>query len=152
MKPFGALLGLAFGFVLAWAGLSDPQTISDMLLLRDPYVFLMMGSGVATAFVGLRLLKRFGAKTAVERVPVAWSPSRIERRHVVGSVIFGAGWAICGACPGPVAVQLGEGRFFAVFTALGILSGVLLAGYLAQRRGSALRPVTGTGQGTESLS
>lgn len=134
MKLFGALLGVVFGFVLAWAKVSDYDTIRSMLLLQDPYVFLMMGSGVATAFVGLRLLRKAGATTVVGSAKVAWSPSRIERRHITGSVVFGAGWALAGACPGPVAVQLGQGRFAAVFTGLGILGGVALASWLAHPR------------------
>ncbi len=58
-KVAGALFGAAIGFVFAWAWLSDPAVIRDMLLLREADVYLLMGSAIAVAFVGSRLLRRF---------------------------------------------------------------------------------------------
>ena len=69
--------------------------------------------------------------------PVGWSVERPEARHVTGSVLFGAGWAIAGTCPGPVAVMIGEGRFGGLFVAAGLLLGIGLKGALTRSRAAA---------------
>ena len=99
-KVLGLLFGAGIGFVFAWASLSDPAVIRDMLLLREADVFLLMGSAVVVAALGARLLRYLGVRTLTTREPMSWSVERPERRHVVGSVLFGAGWAIAGTCPG----------------------------------------------------
>ena len=136
-KLLGLLFGAGSGFVFAWARLSDPAVIRDMLLLREPDVFLLMGSAIAVAAVGTWLLRFFGARALANHEPVAWALERPERRHVVGSVLFGAGWAVTGTCPGPVAVMIGEGRLAGIVVAIGLGAGVLLQGALKRRQVAA---------------
>jgi uncharacterized membrane protein YedE/YeeE len=120
----GLLGGLVFGFLLSWARLSDPVVIRNMLLLREPHVFLIMGSAIVVAAVGLRLLRLAGSHAFVTGEPIGWSLQRPERRHVIGSVIFGAGWSVAGTCPGPVAAMIGEGKLAGLVVAAGLLAGV----------------------------
>jgi uncharacterized protein len=137
MKAAGFFVGVGFGFVLGWARLTDYDVIHRMLLLREFDVFLMMGAAMATAAVAARLLRTLGARTLVGGAPVAWSITRPTRDHVVGSVIFGTGWAIAGTCPGPVAAQLGRGQLAALFTLAGMLCGVALLAYVKRRSQAA---------------
>jgi len=65
MKTVGLLGGVVFGFTLAWARLTDPHVIRDMLLLNEPHVFLIMGSAVAIAAIGVRVLKASSARCIV---------------------------------------------------------------------------------------
>jgi uncharacterized membrane protein YedE/YeeE len=88
---------------MSWAKLSDPTVIRSMLLLREVHVFLIMGSAIVVAAVDLRLLRISGSHAFVTGEPIGWSVQRPEPRHVIGSVIFGAGWSVAGTCPGPVA-------------------------------------------------
>ncbi len=134
-KLAGLLFGAAIGFVFAWARLSDPAVIRAMLLLREADVYLLMGSAIAVAFVGSRLLRRAGMRALFTGEPVGWSVERPAWRHVTGSLLFGAGWAIAGTCPGPVAVMIGEGRLGGLFVAAGLLAGVALQ--RAVKRGAA---------------
>jgi uncharacterized membrane protein YedE/YeeE len=133
-KLIGLLFGVSIGFVFAWAWLSDPAVIRDMLLLREPDVFILMGSAIIVAAIGTRLLRSFGARAVATDEPVAWTAERPEQRHVVGSVLFGAGWAVAGTCPGPVAVMVGEGRLGGIVVAIGLAAGVLLQGTVKRRR------------------
>jgi uncharacterized protein len=105
-----------------------PDVIRGALLFEDSYLFLFFASAVATATIGLRLLRRAGA--------VTWNPARVERRHVTGALIFGVGWGISDACPGPIAAQLGQGIGWAVWT----LAGVMLGVYLFLRRSEETEP------------
>ena len=126
VKVTGLFAGMGFGFLLSWARLSDPTVIRNMLLLRDGHVFLIMASAIVVAAVGLRLLRTTGSHGFVTGEPIGWSVQRPERRHVVGSVIFGAGWSVAGTCPGPVAAMIGEGKLGGLAVAAGLLAGVAL--------------------------
>jgi uncharacterized membrane protein YedE/YeeE len=99
-KVIGLLGGVVFGFTLAWARLTDPRVIRDMLLLKEAHVFLIMGSAVAIAAIGVRLLKATGARSVVTREPISWNVDRPQTRHVAGSMLFAAGWTVAGTSPG----------------------------------------------------
>ena len=118
-------LGIVFGFVLAWVGMADPNAIRRMLLLEEAYLFLVFFSAVGVAFVGARVLRRAGARAATGET-IGWSTGRLERGHVTGSAVFGAGWALSSSCPGPIAAQLGQGFAWSAFSIVGIVAGVLL--------------------------
>jgi uncharacterized protein len=69
--------------------------------------------------------------------PVSVETRSPERRHVVGGAIFGLGWAIAAACPGPIAAQLGQGIAWSLATTAGVVAGIAL--YLARERRAAPR-------------
>ena len=129
----GLLGGIVFGFLVSWARVSDPLVIRNMLLLREAHVFLIMGSAIVVAAVGLHLLRFAGIHAVVTGEPIAWSRQRPERRHVFGSVLFGAGWSVAGTCPAPVAVMIGEGKVAGLAVAAGLLAGVALQRTIASR-------------------
>jgi uncharacterized protein len=128
--------GVAFGFLLAWSGMATPDVIRDALLLNDPYMYLMLGSAVAVGLAGTRLLRRRRARALLTGDEVACTVDSPERRHVTGSALFGTGWAIACACPGPVAVQVGQGVGWGLLTLVGMVLGVWLY-FLRERRGAA---------------
>lgn len=136
--------GVAFGFVLAWSRLSDPDVIRNALLLEEAYLYLLMAAAVPVGFVGARLLRRARARAVLTGEPVSWSTARPDRGHVTGSVIFGAGWAVSASCPGPIAAQLGQGVYWSLFTMLGIVFGIRLYLWhqerLARRSPAAFHP------------
>ena len=127
MKRFVALvIGFVFGLALSWSGMTNPDVLRDGLLFRDAYLMLFFASALGTAFVGLRVLKVLQAKSLLTGEPVAWTTVKPERRHVVGSVLFGVGWAVADVCPGPIAAQLGQGVPWALATLVGLVAGLLL--------------------------
>ncbi|MGH7731522.1 MAG: DUF6691 family protein [Candidatus Eiseniibacteriota bacterium] len=120
------IAGVGFGFVLGWARLTEPDTIYNMLRLREPDVFLLMGSAIVTGAAGVRLLRGARARTLVGGEPVSWKTLPASRDHVVGSMLFGLGWSLACTCPGPTAAMIGRGQWAGLFTALGIFSGIAL--------------------------
>ncbi len=120
----GALLGIVFGFMLTWSGMVDPDVIRGALLIEESYLFLFMGSAVGTAAVGLALVRRFQTRAVLVDQRIGWTTQKPQRSHLLGSVIFGVGWGVSQACPGPVAAQVGQGVGWGVFTLIGIVIGV----------------------------
>ncbi|MEA2473255.1 MAG: uncharacterized protein QOE06_1170 [Thermoleophilaceae bacterium] len=129
----GAAIGAVFGATLCWTGMISPDVIRDALLFHDPYLFLFFGSAVATAAVGTRLLRRVRSRALLVDAPLHWSPERVERRHVAGALIFGTGWGVAEACPGPVLAQVGQGIGWGAITLAGVVAGV----WLHLRQGAA---------------
>jgi uncharacterized protein len=129
----GLVAGIAFGFILSWARASDPTVIRDMLLLREPDMFLLMGSAIVVAAVGIRVLRRAGLRALTTGEPIAWSVQQPERRHVLGSAMFGVGWSLACTCPGPMAAMIGEGHLQGLWVASGLLVGVALQPVLVRR-------------------
>jgi uncharacterized protein len=152
-RVVGLTFGVGFGFLMAWAGLSDAAVIRNMLLLREADVFLFMGSAAVVAAIGLRLLRAVHMRALITGEPISWTADRIEKRHLIGSLLFGAGWSVAGTCPGPVAAMLGQGKLGGLFVAGGLLAGVSLQGMLARRRAAQnlAAPVPVEAPGTTGL-
>jgi uncharacterized protein len=125
-------VGVVFGVMLSWTGMSSPEVIREALLFRDSYLFLMFASAVATAAIGIRLLRARRVRALLTGERISWSVDRPQPRHIWGSLLFGVGWAISGACPGPIATQLGQGIAWALFTTAGVVIGIVL--FLRTRR------------------
>lgn len=144
VRGAAALFGAAFGFLISWGQFSDPDRIRAMLLLEDPYLYLMMASAIAVASAGLWLLRRKGARAALTGAPIRLETSPPQRRHFAGAAIFGLGWAIADSCPAPIAAQLTQGVLWSVFTIAGVFVGVEV--YLRRRErveAEALRSTAG---------
>ena len=122
MRLAGLLVGLVFGVVLSWSGMSDPDVIRGALLFEESYLFLFFASAVLVASVGVRLLR--GRRSLLTRERIDWRSTPVQRRHIAGSVLFGTGWALADACPGPIATQLGQGIVWSLFTLAGVVVGI----------------------------
>ena len=135
MKTVALLMGGAFGFLVAAARLNDYGVIHDMLLLREPDVFFLMGSAIGVAAPILLLLQRrkwqtpFGGPLEVQRQP-------ITRRTVFGAAIFGTGWAVAGTCPVPALAMTASGSGLGLLVALGLFGGIALRDTIDRRQHS----------------
>jgi uncharacterized membrane protein YedE/YeeE len=138
----GALIGIVFGVVLSWSGMTSPEVIRQGLLFESSYLFLFFFAAVSTSFVGLWILRRRAPRALLTGERVGWEPVKPERRHVAGSLLFGIGWGIAGACPGPIATQLGQGIAWGVPTTVGLVLGILLFRRLQARTTQAHRART----------
>jgi uncharacterized protein len=128
----GGVIGVVFGFTLCFSGMSNPAVIREALLFERAYLFLMFASAVLVAVAGLHILRRVQSRAVLTGAPIRWTPERPRRAHIKGSVLFGIGWGVSGACPGPVLTQIGAGVPWAVFIFFGVVAGV----WLFLRRGA----------------
>jgi uncharacterized membrane protein YedE/YeeE len=113
----GALLGLLMGFVLSRIGFSSWDQVHAMFTFSDLRMFLAFCTAVFLLGVSWLVIAR------AARSPLSFRKRPIHRGTVVGGLLFGAGWALSGACPSIALVQLGEGQLAAGYTLLGIFAG-----------------------------
>jgi len=129
------VFGLAFGFVLSRARATDYDTISGMFRFRDLHLMGVMGIAIATAAIGLAILKR-RARGAVLGGPIEVQPKPLQPGLFAAGLVFGTGWALSGGCPGTVLAQIGELKLYAFCTAAGILAGTYVFGARRSRQTS----------------
>ena len=125
------LLGVVFGFVLSRSGAGDYDYIQGMFLFERFQLYGIIGSAVVLTAPGLWFIQRRGRTASGAAVQVELKP--LTRGTVVGSVLFGIGWSITGMCPGPILVNIGEGKIYALAALAGALTGTWLFGRLYAR-------------------
>lgn len=130
------LTGLVFGLGLIVSGMANPAKVLGFLDLAgawDPSLALVMGGAVGVGLVAFRVAA--GRRTAWLGAPMA-SPARrgIDRRLVLGSLVFGIGWGLAGFCPGPGLVALGMGEWKAAVFVVSMVAGMGLFEWLERRR------------------
>jgi uncharacterized membrane protein YedE/YeeE len=134
-------LGLLFGFLLSRVGATSYDAISGMFALTDLHLVGVIGLAIAVAAIGFGLFRRFGIR-ARGGAPLALAKKPYGPGVIWGGLLFGAGWAIAGTCPGTALAQIGEGRLAGIVTFIGIVLGayaqnrVAVAGARARPRAS----------------
>jgi hypothetical protein len=131
MTMLFVVLGTVFGFVLSRSGAADYDFIQSMFLFRSFQLYGIIGSAVVLTAPGLWLIKRRGRTAFGEQVKIELKP--LHRGTVVGGLLFGVGWSIAGMCPGPILVNIGEGKIYALAALAGGLTGAALLGVLYPR-------------------
>jgi len=139
------VIGVAFGWFLERSGMGSARKLSGQFYLTDLTVFKMMFSAILTAMLGAFWLGRIGVLD-LSRVYV---PETFLAPQLVGGLVFGAGFAIGGLCPGTSCVAAASGRGDGLALMSGMFSGVLLTGlvfdplqrfYVSTARGSLTLP------------
>ncbi|MEZ6080540.1 MAG: DUF6691 family protein [Pirellulaceae bacterium] len=122
------LIGVYFGIVLTKSEVVRWQRVHDMFLFKEPFMYLIIGMGVVVAGVSMFLMKDSMQNRSMESR--SSTEAKPFRGVVLGGMIFGAGWAITGACPGPIYAQIGGGAWIAWFTLAGAMTGTFLYAWL----------------------
>lgn len=123
------LVGTFFGIVLVKSEVVRWQRVHDMFLFREPHMYLIIATGIAVAAVCMLAIRRMGVRT-VTGEPVVYQPKPFTKGIIIGGFLFGAGWAITGACPGPIYAQIGAGAWMALLTLAGAMAGVFAYAFL----------------------
>lgn len=130
------LAGLLFGIGLIVAGMTDPAKIKGFLDLAgawDPSLALVMGGAVGVGLIGFRVAR--GRRTALLGGPMRMpARSDVDRRLVLGSLVFGAGWGLGGLCPGPALASLATGSGKVAVFVLSMLAGMAVFAIIERLR------------------
>ena len=126
------LVGLAFGIVFVKAEIISWFRIQEMFRLQSFHMYGVIGSAVVVGIISVWLIKKFKIKT-MSGDPIIIQPRIFNKGQIYGGLLFGLGWAITGACPGPLYAQIGSGAYVIVITLLSAIAGTWVYGLLKER-------------------
>jgi uncharacterized membrane protein YedE/YeeE len=127
-----AIAGIGFGIVLIKAEVVSWFRIQEMFRFESFHMYGVIGSAVVVGIISVFLIKRTRAK-AITGEPITFAPKPFNRGLIFGGVLFGMGWAITGACPGPLYAQIGAGFPVVIVTLLSAIAGTWCYGYLREK-------------------
>jgi uncharacterized membrane protein YedE/YeeE len=125
------VLGAAFGFVLSRSGAADYDFIQAMFLFESFQLYGIIGTAVVLTAPGLWLIRWYGRTVRGRPIVIELKP--LNRGTIAGSLLFGVGWSMAGMCPGPIFVNVGEGKVYALAALAGALAGAGVFGVLYER-------------------
>ena len=126
------IAGIFFGVVLVKAQVISWFRIQEMFQLTSFHMYGVIGTAVVTGIISLQLIKRFNIKTMAGE-PVSVKPKTFDKGQIFGGLIFGLGWAITGACPGPLFAQIGTGFTVVGVTLLSAIAGTWVYGAIQSK-------------------
>lgn len=126
------VVGIIFGIVFVKAEIVSWFRIQEMFRLQSFHMYGVIGSAVAVGMLSVWLIRKFNIKT-LSGAPVTFQNKQFNKGQVYGGLIFGLGWAITGACPGPLFAQIGTGATVIVVTLLSAIAGTWVYGRFRER-------------------
>ena len=126
------LVGIAFGIVFVKAEIISWFRIQEMFQLTSFHMYGVIGTAVVVGGISVQIIKRFGLKT-IGGEPITIEDKTFSKGQIYGGLIFGLGWAITGACPGPLFAQIGSGYVVVLVTLLSALLGTWTYGYFQEK-------------------
>jgi uncharacterized membrane protein YedE/YeeE len=128
------VLGVLFGIVVTKAEVISWFRIQEMFRFQSFHMYGIIGSAIVTAAVSLQIIKRLGVKAA-DGTPIVVEPKEMGTgtRYWLGGTLFGLGWALSGACPGPLFALLGNGISIMSVTIVSAIAGTWTYGALRPR-------------------
>ena len=126
------IAGLLFGIVLVKAQIVSWWRIQEMFRLQSFHMYGVIGSAGAGGMLSVCLIKKFDIRTTGGERIIFPLPS-FHKGQVLGGLLFGCGWAITGACPGPLFAQIGAGFTIIVVTMCSAIAGTYVYGLLREK-------------------
>jgi uncharacterized membrane protein YedE/YeeE len=128
------LLGIVFGVVLTKAEVVSWFRIQEMFRFQSFHMYGVIGSALVVAATSLAVIRRLELRALTgEQIAIASKEFGTGRRYWIGGTLFGLGWALTGACPGPLVALIGSGATVFVVAFLAAVAGTWLYGVLRPR-------------------
>jgi uncharacterized membrane protein YedE/YeeE len=127
-----AIAGILFGIILVKSEVISWFRIQEMFRLQSFHMYGVIGSAVVVGMISVMLIKRFRLRS-IEGEPIKLEPKKFSKGQIYGGLLFGFGWALTGACPGPLFAQIGTGATVIVVTLFSALLGTWVYGRLKER-------------------
>lgn len=119
--------GAFFGIVLVKSEVISWFRIQEMFRLQSFHMYGVIGTAVVTGAISVLLLKKFKVKT-FDGEDIVFTKKTFNKGQIYGGLVFGIGWAITGACPGPLFAQVGTGATAIIVTILSAIAGTWVYG------------------------
>ena len=127
------IVGIAFGIIMIKSEAASWFRIFEMFNFQSFHMYGIISSAIATGLIGNYLIKSFKLKD-LNNNSIEYSPKEnTVKRYIIGGSIFGLGWALVGACPGPMFVLFGAGFYSIIIVIISALIGTLIYGVLKDK-------------------
>lgn len=127
-----AVFGIIFGIVLVKAEVISWFRIQEMFRLQSFHMYGVIGTAVVVGIISVAIIKRFNIKT-IYGEKIEFHNKKFNKGQIYGGLIFGFGWAMTGACPGPLFAQIGTGALAVIVTLLSAVAGTWVYGYFREK-------------------
>ncbi len=125
-------VGIFFGFVLTKAEVISWFRIQEMFRFESFHMYGIIGMAVLVGMVSLQIIKKLNARSA-EGQKISIKPKEMHTGLLIGGIIFGLGWALTGACPGPIFALIGNGYSVFIVVFISALAGTWTYGKLKEK-------------------
>ena len=126
------IVGTLFGIVFVKAEIVSWFRIQEMFRLQSFHMFGVIGSAIVVGMISVWLIKKFKVKT-IYGEPITFHPKQFNQGQIYGGLLFGFGWAITGACPGPLFAQIGTGVTVTLITLFSAIAGTWTYGLVRDK-------------------
>ena len=127
-----AFIGMLFGIVFVKAEIVSWFRIQEMFRFESFHMYGVIGTAVVVGVISVFLIKKLNIKT-LDGEQIVITPKTFNKGQIYGGLIFGLGWAITGACPGPLFAQIGSGFTVVIITFLSAIAGTWTYGYFKHK-------------------
>ncbi len=124
--------GILFGILLVKSEVISWFRIQEMFRLQSFHMYGVLGSAVVTGIISVLIIKKWNIKT-IYGEKILLLPKKFSKGQVYGGLLFGFGWALTGACPGPLFAQIGTGATVVIVTLLSAIAGTWFYGLIRNR-------------------
>jgi uncharacterized protein len=124
--------GVLFGILLVKSQVISWFRIQEMFRFQEFHMYGVIGSAVVVGMISVWLIKRFNIR-AMNGDPIIFHPKRFHKGNLFGGLLFGLGWALTGACPGPLFAQIGTGAFVVIVTLMSAIAGTWTYGFFQDK-------------------
>jgi uncharacterized protein len=126
------IVGVLFGIIAVKSEIISWFRIQEMFRLQSFHMYGVIGSAVVTGIISVWLIKKFRIKTIYgEKIEI--TPKGFNKGQIYGGLLFGCGWALTGACPGPLYAQIGTGATVVSITLLSAIAGTWVYGRFREK-------------------
>lgn len=122
-------VGILFGIVFVKAEIISWFRIQEMFRLQSFFMYGVIGTAVMVGLISVWVIKKFNIKT-ISGENISFEDKTFHKGQIIGGLLFGIGWAITGACPGPLFAQIGCGFLAVGVTLLSAIAGTWMYGFL----------------------
>ena len=124
--------GLIFGIILVKSEVISWFRIQEMFRLQSFHMYGVIGSAVVVGIISVWIIKKFKLKT-IHGEPIQFVNKKFSKGNIYGGLLFGFGWAMTGACPGPLFAQIGMGATVIIISLLSAIVGTWVYGLIRER-------------------
>jgi len=126
------IAGILFGIILVKSEVISWFRIQEMFRLQSFHMYGIIGSAIVVGIISIFIIKKFKIRS-IDGEEICFDPKKFNKGQVYGGLLFGFGWALTGACPGPLFALIGTGATVIIVTLFSAIAGTWVYGYLRDK-------------------